>query len=183
MTSLRKGQERYQWRLAEVRCLLVENYSNSRQVWSSRSFLQFLGGLRPNDLIVFLLRHVLFICSVIITKVCRHICLSTVLTQDHFYSDWCIYKLQRSPLLFLRWCLSACELLGSCRLASTWWQEKANSSTEQLVANWICMVFSIVVFDLFYRNPRWCKVTWLVLGGDPAARSHRVEQFTALWGL
>ena len=24
------------------------------------------------------------------------------------------------------------------------------------------------------------KVTWLVLGGDPAARSHRVEQFTAL---
>jgi len=27
------------------------------------------------------------------------------------------------------------------------------------------------------------KLTWLVLGGDPAARSHRVEQFTALWGL
>ena len=34
----------------------------------------------------------------------------------------------------------------------------------------------------------WCaprlaakhKLTWLVLGGDPAARSHRVEQFTAL---
>ena len=24
------------------------------------------------------------------------------------------------------------------------------------------------------------KLTWLVLGGDPAARSHRVEQFTAL---
>ena len=23
--------------------------------------------------------------------------------------------------------------------------------------------------------------TWLVLGEDPAARSHRVEQFTALW--
>ena len=31
---------------------------------------------------------------------------------------------------------------------------------------------------------RWlCKLTWLVLGEDPAARSHRVEQFTALWGL
>ena len=27
---------------------------------------------------------------------------------------------------------------------------------------------------------RPCKLTWLVLGGDPAARSHRVEQFTAL---
>ena len=24
------------------------------------------------------------------------------------------------------------------------------------------------------------KLTWLVLGGDPAARSHRVEQLTAL---
>ena len=24
-----------------------------------------------------------------------------------------------------------------------------------------------------------CKLTWLVLGGDPVARSHRVEQFTA----
>jgi hypothetical protein len=28
-----------------------------------------------------------------------------------------------------------------------------------------------------------CKLTWLVLGGDPAARSHRVEQFTALSSL
>ena len=26
----------------------------------------------------------------------------------------------------------------------------------------------------------WFKLIWLVLGGDPAARSHRVEQFTAL---
>ena len=25
-----------------------------------------------------------------------------------------------------------------------------------------------------------CKLTWLALGGDPAARSRRVEQFTAL---
>ena len=27
---------------------------------------------------------------------------------------------------------------------------------------------------------RMSKLTWLVLGEDPAARSHRVEQFTAL---
>ena len=27
---------------------------------------------------------------------------------------------------------------------------------------------------------RFFKLTWLVLGGDPAARSHRVEQLTAL---
>ena len=36
-----------------------------------------------------------------------------------------------------------------------------------------------------YENQLFCdaplyKLTWLVLGGDPAARSHRVEQFTAL---
>ena len=30
------------------------------------------------------------------------------------------------------------------------------------------------------RFARSCKLTWLVLGEDPAARSHRVEQFTAL---
>ena len=30
------------------------------------------------------------------------------------------------------------------------------------------------------RTAHDCKLTWLVLGGDPAARSHRVEQFTAL---
>ena len=29
-------------------------------------------------------------------------------------------------------------------------------------------------------GPRSCKLTWLVLGGDPAARSQWVEQFTAL---
>ena len=33
-----------------------------------------------------------------------------------------------------------------------------------------------IIFGKALRN----KLTWLVLGGDPAARSHRVEQFTAL---
>jgi hypothetical protein len=32
----------------------------------------------------------------------------------------------------------------------------------------------------FHVNPSSIKLTWLVLGEDPAARSHRVEQFTAL---
>jgi len=27
------------------------------------------------------------------------------------------------------------------------------------------------------------KLTWLVLGGDPAVRSYGVEQFVADWGL
>ena len=33
-----------------------------------------------------------------------------------------------------------------------------------------------VIWQLF---PLMHKLTWLVLGEDPAARSHRVEQFTA----
>ena len=49
-SSLQKGQWRYYWRLAEVRCLLVENHSNSCQVWSSRSFFQFYGGFGPTTL-------------------------------------------------------------------------------------------------------------------------------------
>ena len=46
--SVRKGQSRYQWRLAAVRCLLIGNISNSCQVRSPRPFLQCLCGLRPN---------------------------------------------------------------------------------------------------------------------------------------
>ena len=35
--------------------------------------------------------------------------------------------------------------------------------------------------ELDRRHELKCsKLTWLVLGGDPAARSHRVEQLTAL---
>ena len=182
--SLRKGQERYQWRLAEVRCLLVENYSNSRQVWSSRSFLQFLGGLRPN---IFMRRwwptSCFSMCTGTHDSLHGLLCLSTVLTQDHFYSDWCIYKLHSSPLLFLRWCSSTRELLGSCRLVSTWWYDKHTGVTEQLVPG--CMHTTVFVFVMFTKHEsKGCfKLTWLVLGGDPAARSHRVEQFTALWGL
>ena len=36
--------------------------------------------------------------------------LSTVLAQDHFYSDRCIYKLQVSSFLQLRGCGSARKL-------------------------------------------------------------------------
>ena len=35
-----------------------------------------------------------------------------------------------------------------------------------------------IIKDIGTSNMK-CKLTWLVLGGDPAARSHRVEQFTA----
>ena len=38
----------------------------------------------------------------------------------------------------------------------------------------------IFVLDVQGSQRTWFKLTWLVLGGDPAARSHRVEQLTAL---
>ena len=39
--------------------------------------------------------------------------------------------------------------------------------------------YCTVVLALAHLSTR-SKLTWLVLGGDPVARSHRVEQFTAL---
>ena len=45
-----------------------------------------------------------------------------------------------------------------------------------------CPAVAQIVFLFFCWTPN-CKLTWLVLGWDPAVCSHRVEQFTALWGL
>ena len=44
-------------------------------------------------------------------------------------------------------------------------------------------VVCVIDVQLLLLQTVFSKLTWLVLGGDPAARSHRVEQFTALWGL
>ena len=41
-------------------------------------------------------------------------------------------------------------------------------------------VASVVEVRVLPSQPVISKLTWLVLGADPAARSHRVEQFTAL---
>ena len=48
-----------------------------------------------------------------------------------------------------------------------------------------CLTVVAVVLHQSYfqsnvRDHICSKLTWLVLGGDPVARSHRVEQFTAL---
>jgi hypothetical protein len=40
--------------------------------------------------------------------------------------------------------------------------------------------YANIFFGLRVEGEVYGKLTWLVLGGDPAARSHRVEQFTAL---
>ena len=39
---------------------------------------------------------------------------------------------------------------------------------------------SVILWSMIRCFGYLCKLTWLVLGGDPAARSHRVEQFNAL---
>ena len=55
--------------------------------------------------------------------------------------------------------------------------------TEWFAAT-ICTHITCFLLCLYSFSCQWlCKLTWLVLGEDPAARSHRVEQFTALWGL
>ena len=46
-----------------------------------------------------------------------------------------------------------------------------NSTSASRILDIVCMRES---------HTKVCKLTWLVLGGDPAARSHRVEQLTAL---
>ena len=56
--------------------------------------------------------------------------------------------------------------------------------TEWLFGVKSCGHFMFYFFDFqIQRFKHENKLTWLVLGEDPAARSHRVEQFTALWGL
>ena len=39
---------------------------------------------------------------------------------------------------------------------------------------------SVILWSMIRCFGYLCKPAWLVLGGDPAARSHRVEQFNAL---
>ena len=58
------------------------------------------------------------------------------------------------------------------------WKGSGKDGSKIHPSPWYKLYFSVI--SSFYSI---CKLTWLVLGGDPAARSHRVEQFTALWGL
>ena len=46
----------------------------------------------------------------------------------------------------------------------------------------LCLPGCVCVIELLAcgHGAQCYKLTWLVLGGDPVARSHRVEQFTAL---
>ena len=50
----------------------------------------------------------------------------------------------------------------------------------RLAANRVRDHCRYVAVPVALRNWASGKLTWLVLGGDPAVRSRRVEQFTAL---
>ena len=47
-------------------------------------------------------------------------------------------------------------------------------------AKHVVLLVQQLVFGVEKKSEFLHKLTWLVLGGDPAARSHRVEQFIAL---
>ena len=86
--------------------------------------------------------------------------------------------MESSIAVFLTW-QSACELLPTEACCT---RHDATHSPHYCITS-----ASYTETALLYnkqaeldRNDSFCKLTWLVLGGDPAARSHRVEQFTAL---
>ena len=71
-------------------------------------------------------------------------------------------------------CANDAKLLGAVLLLKT------IVETQQKIKNICSRTLCCVVFLRTAGMSREIKLTWLVLGGDPAARSHRVEQFTAL---
>ena len=69
-------------------------------------------------------------------------------------------------------CARLCQRLGTRALVCVFVARSKSSFEKQRVGK---------LKMLIQCNLRiHCKLTWLALGGDPAARSHRVEQFTAL---
>ena len=84
--------------------------------------------------------------------------------------------MESSIAVFLTWQL-ACEPLPTVIAWPLFWEREVD--TRQFSQH--------SQMPLFYvdqartkGNMTLCKRTWLVLGGDPAARPHRVEQCTAL---
>ena len=74
---------------------------------------------------------------------------------------------------------------------SIWAKTDRNTPWDRGFESRICRNWGLVTLDLPHQVTfalahatlnltRVDKLTWLVLGEDPAARSHRVEQFTAL---
>ena len=86
--------------------------------------------------------------------------------------DWCVSSLRRGHANLL--CVVPI-LTDDPRRES----KKIQSSVMAAGPRKVLQLLSTVSNQLFHIRDVF-KLTWLVLGEDPAARSHRVEQFTAL---
>ena len=71
--------------------------------------------------------------------------------------------------------------MGSFALTLARGQVQAHVGKLRHVQNFSC-VGSLVFWEGVHENRMLSKLTWLGLGGDLAARSLRVEQFTVLLG-
>ena len=85
--------------------------------WIMRCVAEFNCSSWAKVYIVWVFGHLMFVCRSLSFLDFHHdpwnsrFWMSTVLTQDHFYSDRYIYKLQHSSSLWLWWCLSAREAI------------------------------------------------------------------------
>ena len=122
--------------------------------------------------------YLLGLLAMIKCSICSYQCdnwyVSNWRLDCHIYFWWggAFLSLLRSPhVLHQNWLqltLWGNKLTLIVNAANFW--KPCSSCAPRLVVLSVCTIFI-------------CELTWLVLGEDPAARSHRVEQFTALWGL
>ena len=109
-------------------------------------------------------------------------CLSTVLAQDHFFSDFLSLHLTTKT-----------HKESMMMLSGAGFKTSTSAHVADLMTHWSPPQSEWFFWHVSATHQRpdetlrdasisgcSCKLTWLVLGEDPAARSHRVEQFTAL---
>ena len=134
----------------------------------------------------------------------RSTLLTTVLAQDHFYIDFLSVHVSvktnnKAMMMLLLLCkgkapqatLPAGLRTSHCAARkSTEWHDIQGRVTWETVTRERArpqeLVWNRQPWRFAVNAPRpshGVKLTWLVLGGDLAARSHRVEQLTALRGL
>ena len=109
-------------------------------------------------------------------------CLSIVLAQDHFFSDFLSLhlttKTHKESMMMLSGAGFKTSTSAHAADLMTYW-----SPPQSEWSSGMCQQLTSVPMKRLGMRPFLgcsCKLTWLVLGEDPAARSHRVEQFTAL---
>ena len=106
---------------------------------------------------------------------------STVLAQDHFSSDFLSLHLTiKSHKDSMMMVLGGGYQISPSACAAGLMLHRSPPLTEWLSGHLATHIKThLLSMDQGIPNMKF-KLTWLVLGEDPAARSHRVEQFTAL---